>query len=262
MEWKAKFIKALEQQSINEMVNALELQTTKHAGTAPANVKQQAIKLIRGARLVNPFLTTSKLCLHESPTAQEIGAILLTDVYLDHTTDVQGLLYKLADSPNWEVREWVASACGVLVAQYFDTFFPEMTAWSKASTENHRRAVVLAIMYAGKSRNTEFIEPFLNTLELLLSDRSRYVRDNLGPFAIGSALIRYYPEQVLERLQSWMKNENEQVRWNIAMIFSGAEGAKYASEAEEILETLKSDQRPYVKRAVNKVLKAISKIRE
>jgi 3-methyladenine DNA glycosylase AlkD len=199
------------------------------------------------------------LCHQENPTAQEIGAILLTDIYPEHAQDVHSILCKLADSPNWEVREWVASACGVLVEHHFHTFFQRMVEWSESPTENHRRAVVLAIMYAGKCRDLEYIDPFLDTLEPLLSDMSRYVRDNLGPFAIGSALIKYYPVQVLERLKDWVKDENEQVRWNIAMIFSAAEGAKHAKEAEVILEILKSDQRPYVKRAVNKALKVISK---
>lgn len=260
MDWKSLFIESLEKRSVNGMVQALELQTTTHAGTAPSKIKQQAIKFIRGAKLGERlFSTVSDLCHHESPTAQEIGAILLTDVYPENAPDVDSILFKLADSPNWEVREWVASACGVIVEHSFKMFFPRMVEWSKAPTENHRRAVVLAIMYAGKCRETEYIKPFLDTLEPLLSDPSKYVRDNLGPFAIGSALIKYYPEQVLERLKVWINDENEQVRWNVAMIFSAVEGAKHAKEAEEIFDVLKTDQRPYVKRAVNKALRVISK---
>lgn len=260
MDWKSFFITSLEKREVKGMVDALETQVTTHAGTAPSKIKQQAIALIRRSALDDRFSVTSELCQDNSPTAKEIGAILLTDVYPEHPVEAETILYSLADYSNWEVREWVASACGVLVEHHFATFFPRMREWSAATTENHRRAVVLAIMYAGKSRNPEFIEPFLNTLEPLMSDPSKYVRDNLGPFAIGSALIRYYPEQVLERLHFWIKDENEQVRWNLAMIFSAAEGAKYAKEAEGILDCLKRDVRPYVKRAVNKALNTIEKL--
>jgi 3-methyladenine DNA glycosylase AlkD len=260
VDWKSLFIASLEKKEVKGMVDALEMQVTTHAGTAPSKIKQQAIALIRRTARDDRYSIISELCHDSSPTAKEIGAILLTDVYPEHPLEAEAILYSLADHPNWEVREWVASACGGLVERYFASFFPKMKEWSEATTENHRRAVVLAIMYAGKSRNPEFIEPFLNTLEPLMSDPSKYVRDNLGPFAIGSALIRYYPEQVLDRLHLWIKDENEQVRWNLAMIFSASEGAKYAGEAGGILEWLKRDERPYVKRAVNKALKAIAKL--
>lgn len=101
--------------------------------------------------------------------------------------------------------------------------------------------------------------PILDVIEILLSDRSTYVRDNLGPFALGSALIKYYPEQVLERLRRWVQADDEQVRWNVAMVFSAADGAKYAMAARDVLETLIADERPYVQKAVAKAMKNIRK---
>jgi len=171
---------------------------------------------------------------------------------------VSAILHRLAASENWEVREWVASACGSILEAHFHEFYDEMDRWSKDNSEYVRRAAVLAAMYAGKSRRPDFINPLLNILEHLLPDRSKYVRgDNLGPFAIGNALIKYYPEEVLTRMKSWVQSDDEQIRWNIAMVFSAAERAKYAARAKSILHIVLSDDRLYVKRAVAKALKSI-----
>lgn len=241
------------------MVKALDSQSTAHAGTAPAKIKNHAIHLLRKTNSNTLYPLILQLCSHENITAQEVGAICLTDFYLSQSSEVNRVLYRLADSDNWEVREWVASACGLILEKHFHDYFPVMEEWSKDVSENIRRAVVLAMMYAGKSRDPDFIEPFLTIVEHLLSDRSRYVRDNLGPFAIGSALIKYYPAQVLKRLDSWVNDEDEQVRWNIAMIFSAAEGVKFADESQHVFDILSSDERPYVKKAVNRAIKNINK---
>lgn len=134
-----------------------------------------------------------------------------------------------------------------------------MVEWAKDESENIRRAVVLALLHAGKSRNPQFAGRILDIVEMLLPDRSKYVRDNLGPFAIGSGLMKYYRTEALGRLRQWVRSNDEQVRWNVAMVFSAANGASYAAEARDVIETLEMDERPYVQRAVAKALKNIRK---
>ncbi|WAH37251.1 DNA alkylation repair protein [Alicyclobacillus dauci] len=258
-DWKQSFLESIQQGVVEGVVKALDSQSTTHAGTAPSKIKNDAIKLLRKTNSDTLYPLILQLCGHENPTAQEVGAICLTDFYRSQSSEVNRVLYRLADSDNWEVREWVASACGLVLEKHFHDYFPVMAEWSRDVSENIRRAVVLAMMYAGKSRNPEFIDPFLDIIEPLLSDRSRYVRDNLGPFAIGNALIKYYPTQVLKRLDTWVNDEDEQVRWNIAMIFSAAEGAKFAHESQQVFDILSSDERPYVKKAVSKAIKNINK---
>lgn len=259
MNWKQLVKKCIEQRSVSILVAGLHRYSTKHAGTAPSKIKNEVIKLLRKTQPDELYPLVLQLCEHESPTAQEIGAICLTDFYKDYPHEVNRWLYRLADSDNWEVREWVASACGRILETYFEDYYPIMCEWAKDKSENVRRTVVIATMYAGRSRRAEFAVPFLDLLELLLPDRSQYVRDNLGPFAIGSALIKYYPHEVLNRLNKWVTNGDEQVRWNIAMIFATSEGSKFAKEAESVIEILQADERPYVKRAVSKAMKNIEK---
>lgn len=260
--WRKQFEELCQQGSTDGIIKLLSSQATSHAGTANANVKNQAIKLLTEQYKDQPvrlYQLALRLCNSKDPTAQEVGVIILGEYYKGNENEINATLLRLAKSDNWEVREWVASACGLILEKHFHGFFPVMENWLKDESENVRRAAILGIMYAGKGRNPEFADPFLDALEPLLSDRSRYVRDNLGPFAIGNALIKYYPKQVLRRLDKWVEDDDEQVRWNVAMIFSAAEGAKFAKEAKHIIAVLLSDERPYVKRAINKAIKNINK---
>ena len=261
-EWKTQFDDALTQRSVTGMIDALQSQATAHAGTANAQVKRNAIKAIERHCKSEPdalFRTALEMCRSSNPTAEEVGSHLLASCHEVDPSTAENVLRNLADSTNWEVREWVAGACGTLLECHFESFYPTMMSWTKDESENVRRAVVLALMYAGKSQNPQFADPILDVVEVLLPDRSKYVRDNLGPFAIGSALIKYYPTEVLGRLRQWVQSGDEQIRWNVAMVFSAAGGATYAVEARDILETLEMEERPYVRQAMAKALKNIRK---
>lgn len=181
-DWKSKFNEALTQGSVAGIVNSLQAQATVHAGTANALVKRTAIQAIQRHYEHNQnalFQVSLDICLSGNPTTEEVGAHLLATCYEIDPSTVASVLHDLADNPNWEVREWVAGACGRILEQHFDRFYPTME-WANDESENVRRAVALAAMYAGKSRNLEFAEPILDVVEILLPDRSKYVRDNLA----------------------------------------------------------------------------------
>ncbi len=249
----------LETKSISCLIDDLQSRSTPHAGTAPAKVKQDVIRALRRLSEEERYPLVLALCQQEDPSAQEIGALCIADFYLQYPKVVNVWLYKLADSENWEVREWVASACGHLLEMHFPDYYVVMSDWSHDAYENIRRAVVLAVMYAGRSRKAEFAKPLLDLLEPLLHDHAKYVMDNLGPFAIGSALIKYYPTEVLQRLNQWVSSEKEQVRWNVAMAFTAAEAAAFASEAMPIFAVLAHDPHPYVQKAWKKAMRNIEK---
>lgn len=265
-DWKCRFEESCKQGALKDVIEVLQSLATPHAGTAHANVKNQAIKSLKKLYKGHPedlYRMAVSLCDSEDATAQEIGTIVLAAVYQGHGHHINYILHHLADSPNWEVREWVASACGSILGKFFDSFYPIMVSWTQDESENVRRTVALAAMYAGKSRNPAFANPLLDLIEILLPDRAKYVRDNLGPFAIGSGLIKYYPDQVIERLGRWVhvadEQVREQVRWNIAMVFTAANGAQHALAARDVLSILSTDTSPYVQKAVETALKNIKK---
>lgn len=253
---------ALAADDVPGIVAAMQSQVTEHAGTAPAKVKQAAIRRISrhySGNAERGYGIAIHLCQSGNWTAEEVGAALLAPCYEVNPPAVASMLEKLADSSNWEVREWAASACGAVLTDHFDAFYPTLVAFAHHPSQNVRRAAALAAMYAGQSRNPAFADPLLNLLAILLPDPSKYVRDNLGPFAIGSSLIQCYPDKVLQRMQEWVQWEDEQVRWNLAMVFSAAAGASYAPAAKEMLRVLEKDQRASVQKAVAKATSAIQK---
>ena len=122
--------------------------------------------------------------------------------------------------------------------------------WRGHSSPNVRRTVLIAAAKAAQTRRLEWAEPLLKLIEPLLSDRHPTLRRNLGPFTIGSALLRYYPDMTFEYLIKWSTSNDEQVLWNVAMAFSASGGQRLVKKALIILRKLSLDERRYVWRAV------------
>jgi 3-methyladenine DNA glycosylase AlkC len=204
-----------------------------------------------------------KLLDSQSPIARDLGALLtarlIPSLYAGYKPEVLEILARIADDPNWEVRESAAHVFLQLLKVDCNAAFSLLNEWVKHPSENIRRATAITIKKIGKECRPEWGAPLLDLIEPLLSDRSRYVCKNLGPFAIGDGLLRYYPQLTLERLQHWSTWEDEQVRWNVAMVFSAAEGAKHLDKAINILDQLARDERRYVWRAVASAMRNLGR---
>ena len=170
--------------------------------------------------------------------------------YPDYDDDVFSLLLGLANDSHWGVREEITWAFVELMEKDSQKVYPRFQKRISHSSANICRAVVVAAQGVGNSRNPEFASPLLELLEPLLSDRNTYVRKNLGPFALGDGLARYYPDVAFDYLHKWASSSDEQVRWNVAMSMSSTATFTYPEEALPVLEELATDQRKYVWRAV------------
>lgn len=175
---------------------------------------------------------------------------LLVKAYVDRPSDVTGRALELAEDDKWERREDAAWLLSELLASHFEDVYQQCLRWVRHPSANVRRAVAVAVKRAAKGREPERGERFIDLLEPLLTDRDKYVRKNLGPFAIGDGLLRCYPEMTLDRLEAWSHRGDEQIRWNVAMAFSTAEGAKHLDAALRILTPMAADERRFVWRAV------------
>jgi len=187
--------------------------------------------------------------------------LALCNPYLRHEDKVKRLLLTLGNDESWETRESAAYAFASVLMKNFDKVYSLFQDWVRHDSENIRRAVALAAKYVAKARKPEYGEPLLRLIESLLSDRSVYVRKNLGPFAIGDGILRAYPKLTMQYIEKWSRNQNEQVLWNVAMVFSSAEGAKHYYEALPVLRRLAADERRYVWRAVASALKNLGRKR-
>ena len=250
---------ALNSDDLDAVVAALDARGTGHAatgadpGTARTVDKRLAAKMIR-AHFADRARDLSKWCKQllkrSEHNAHELGLMLLPDVYALHPIFAQRQLLRHADSPNWEVREHAGSASGRILDEHFDEFYPIMKKWTRHTSENVRRAVVIATMEAAKVGQPGRVTKLLRLIDPLMADPARYVRVNLGPFAISLALLKSYPNETLKWLNTQSRKTDENVRWNVAMVWSAVGGRKHAVEGARILHRLAADERRFVWRAV------------
>lgn len=65
-------------------------------------------------------------------------------------------------------------------------------------------------------------------------------------------------DKFLASCRKWIKSENENVRWNTAMIFAAAAARNFAKEGRIILQVLEKDPIPFVSKAAQKATKHLS----
>jgi len=205
------------------------------------------------------FAWAKQLALREETKSLACLMLVLGNPYQRHGEEVKKLLLTLGNDANWEVREAASDAFASVLLKNFDKAYPQFQEWVKHNSENIRRAVALAAKKVAKSRKPEFGEPLLHLIEPLLSDKSVYVRKNLGPFAIGDGFLRAYPKLTMQYVKKWSHSQDDQVLWNVAMVFSAAEGVKHCDEALPILTQLAADKRRCVWRAVASALKNLGR---
>ncbi|HEY8807305.1 MAG TPA: DNA alkylation repair protein [Candidatus Limnocylindria bacterium] len=203
----------------------------------------------------------TRLLQHPRRVDKELGAVILRPLISTNRLDLERAVHRLARDDDWEVRETAASLLGDCLERAFDQYLRPAQAWVATGDARLRRAVVVGAKYAARSRHPERAEALLDLIEPALSDHDEYVRRNLGPFAIGDQLLRSYPDATFARLERWSRDPDENVRWNIASVFTSASGAKVAERGFGLLAFLASDTRPFVTRAVSAAVRNILKRR-
>ncbi len=259
---KAEINSAIKKADLKKTVSILEKYKTGHADTAKTKDKRFVIKEIVNhieSTSNNPvkdyFLTGNSLCNMNEPAAKEIGVSLIWRGFRHSPEKVKKQLLKIADDPNWEVREYAGTAFASVLKENEKLFF-QMLVWTKHLSENVRRAVVFSAIGL---RNEECIKKAFAIFEPLLYDNSRYIKKNLGPFILGCYFGNAFPEQVFDQLKKWSEIKNEHVRWNIINSFNNSFGNKHPDKALEIISLFVNDENKTVRRAVKSTLNHLSK---
>lgn len=259
---KAEIISAIKKGNIRKVILILEKFKTDHAGTAKTKDKRFVVKeIVRciDADSKSPvkdfFITGNALCNMEEPAAREIGVSIIYRGYKYSPAKVKEQLLKIADDPNWEVREYAGNSFAAVLKENKDQF-GEMLNWTKHPSENVRRAVIFSAIGL---RNEADIKKAFKIFESLMYDDSLYVKKNLGPFILGCYFGNAFPIQVLKQLKRWSKIKDEHVRWNIIMSFNNSFGNKYPDEALDVISLLLDDENKTVRRAVRSTLNQLSK---
>jgi 3-methyladenine DNA glycosylase AlkD len=191
-----------------------------------------------------------RLMAHPRRVDKELAVLIAWPLARTHYRELTRMGYRLAREDDWAVRETAAVLLGEVLTEAWADTIPLLREWVSGPDSRLRRAVVVAAKYAARTRTPDWAEPLLDLIEPALRDHEEYVRKSLGPFAIGDQLVRSYPDATLARLRRWMRDPDENVRWNVAMALSAASGARLGQKAPDILEFLASDERPFVRRAV------------
>lgn len=259
---KKEIQKLIKEKKYRKVVSMLEKVKTSHAGTAKTKDKRYVIKEIVKNIIDNSrdrerdyFKTGCILCNMKEDIAKEIGISIIWRGYKIDTGKVKEFLLKVADDPNWEVREYAANAFADIL-YYNEDFYKTVMSWTKHRSENVRRAVVISSLGL---REKKTLDKAFSILEPLMFDKSRYVRKNLGPFILGSYFGNKFPDETLKQLDTWSRIRDENVRWNIIMTFNNSFGNKHPVEAIRFLKKFTGDVDLTVKRAIVSTLRFLKK---
>jgi 3-methyladenine DNA glycosylase AlkC len=260
--WEDPFTEALRRWDLDSAVEALYRGGGGGGPHRPSSKELgKAVALLREYASGPEQLWEWGLRLADYDLGTNLGCQLLTSFFPDRADDLAVIWLRLADHSDWEVREDAAWMVSEFLLADFEEAYAWCLQWVRDSSENVRRAVVVGVKVAAKARVPEWGHRLLDLIEPLLSDRSVYVRKNLGPFAIGDGLLRCYPELTLKRLARWARRSDEQTRWNVAMAFSAAEAAKHVDSAISILTYLAADERRFVWRGVASAMRNLGRRR-
>lgn len=238
----------------------LDSQKTGHAGTPRQAVKLQAAKIMSrhyGEGTAGLYDAATAFAGSESEGAQEVGLVLLGPMFGRNPANVTDIILILADSENWEVREWAASALRRVISENFAAIFPTVREWAKHASPNVRRAAAVASGSAAGSCTEEQCRMLLEALTPLLEDDDPYVRKNMGAFAIGGGFMKAQPALVADWLRQ--TNDHPRAQWNAAMALSAAEAANCLELLSGLLEQLAADERTAVRRAVYRAVLNLAK---
>jgi 3-methyladenine DNA glycosylase AlkD len=263
---KSKLLSAIKNRNYRKVVSLLETIKTPHAGTAKtrdkAFVLYEIIKNLKSSymspkELEKSFYETGyEFSRMNEPVAKEIGISLIWRGYQYDKTKVKEALIKVADHPNWEVREYAAGAF-INTLKHNPDFYKTLTKWSQHSSANVRRAVVFSSL--GFLSDKQNLRKAFALLKPLLYDSSTYVKRNLGPFILGSYFGRKYPVEVFKQFDKWIRLKTPNVRWNIAMSFRSSLGNKHPKRALKYLKQLSKDESKTVLRAVKSAMNFLGK---
>lgn len=199
------------------------------------------------------FQLGKKLLKRPEYTSRRIGISLVVHGWPNK--EIEKLIKVSADDEDWQVRETAAGVFASLLEKDFEHFSRLFVKWVSSESVNVKRAIALAVKYDSKSEDEKKWKTYFKLIDPLMSEEAEYIRKNLGPFAIGDGLLLRFPKQTLEVSQKWAQSQNENVKWNTAMIFTAAAARKFPKEGRKILSQLIEDESKIVSKAAQKAIK-------
>jgi hypothetical protein len=232
--------------NLNEILDELEQYSSSSRGSAPSKeIDKAARRLISAGE--NTLENAIALLNTETTNSIELALLILPLDSKENRNEIFDILIKYADHNNWEIREYAGERIGEFLRYNFRDYKKELIRLRDSDSENIRRAVVIGLKYLGKYRELSLSQDILEILALYMDDESKYVKKNLGPFAIGDAMINYDSIRTLDFLKRHADSDNPNVKWNVASAFSTASGAKHSDAGFYTLSRLIRDSNKSVR---------------
>ncbi|MBY9007334.1 MAG: HEAT repeat domain-containing protein [Candidatus Lokiarchaeota archaeon] len=185
--------------------------------------------------------------------SKKIGFSLIAVYWRENQESMKEYLIKLANDPDWGTREYAAKLWAVVLTENYENSYNWTKNLVQQGTNYTKRTIALAAKYSALERKHGREEKLLQLLEPLLSNKDKYIRKNLGPFAL-AAFLRAYPNLTIPKLKKWSRMDDKQIRWNVAKSFASSGGTTSWPLGNEILTQLATDKRRYVWKAVSSAL--------
>ncbi len=244
--------------NLDEVLDELDQYSSTSRGSAPSKeIDKAARRLISAGE--NTLENAIALLNTETTNSIELALLILPLDSKENRNEIFDILIKYADHSNWEIREYAGERIGEFLRYNFRDYRKDLIRLRASDSENIRRAVVIGLKYLGKYRELSISQDILEILALYMDDESKYVKKNLGPFAIGDAMINYDSVGTLDLLKRYADSDNPNIKWNVASAFSTAAGAKHGDSGFYILTRLIHDSNKSVRQMALTGLKNLYK---
>ena len=192
-----------------------------------------------------------QLAASSVPGARELALFLIGGSWAERP-DWEGIVLRLSEDPDWEVREW---ASGAWLERYlFDpaSAFPVYRRWAAHGSPWIKRALAVAVHGLASRADPA---PLFEISDALAGEENPDVRKNLGPFALGDGLIPRARETAKEWLTRWSNSPSWAARWNAAASLTAARSRPQAEELKAMRARLREDEDSRVRRVAARAMK-------
>lgn len=176
-------------------------------------------------------------CIHIwDPFSRKIADMIIANILKTQRKHLLQKAKKLSANDDWEVREDAAKLAGSIIKNDFYGLCHWAEDMLRSPDERLRRAMLVGLKYcsqyeADPEKNTEM----LNLLDLLLYDKSKYIRKSFDSFVIGDGFLNRFPALVDRKLSVWSQIDDVSVQCKIVRVFRSSGGARYPEIAEKYL---------------------------
>jgi len=192
--------------------------------------------------------------------SRKIGELLFKSCLMEQKQAVVQDMKKMAKNEDWEEREEAAKVFAVFLLCDFSRNLKWIASNMKNKDENLRRAAMLGMKYACLDINDRAkLKKMVDLLDILLYDKSKYVKKSFDSFTIGDAFLYKCPEIVEAKLDEWLGKNDPKVNCCIIRVFKSSGGTRTWPLAKKYFAIFKDSDDKKIQQALSGTISYLSK---